>query len=276
MARHGNAQEPSLAGVAGGVAGAASEAPARASFELSVAVLLERAKLMFLSSRAPVPVREPRLCEEPATFELLVLAQTAIAELKPLCPALFDRSLPLSERPCGLLATEEAGGFLVRDAMGCPLLHREDALSYGETVRKRAAKAAKEITAAEKACRGPYANAAEPRRQLRRRMLGSGCCELLTCRPAAIPPVRDAPPAPAPAPAPPPPKPPSLAERWLKHHVTDDYTLEDYLKERAKCAAAHSSPRMSVRCAHFVPCVAGGSPSARRGSGFGGPEGTPR
>ena len=147
---------------------------------LSVAVLLERAKLMFLSSRAPVPVREPRLCEEPTTFELLVLAQTAIAELKPLCPALFDRSLPLSERPCGLLATEEAGGFLVRDAMGCPLLHREDALSYGETVRKRAAKAAKAITAAEKACRGPYARQTPPRRQLRRRMLVSGCCELLS------------------------------------------------------------------------------------------------
>ena len=83
-------QEPSLAGVAGGAGGAASEAPARAAFELSVAVLLERAKLMFLSSRAPVSVREPRLCEEPTTFELLVLAQTVIAEPKTLCPALFS------------------------------------------------------------------------------------------------------------------------------------------------------------------------------------------
>ena len=54
-------QEPSLAGVAEGEAEAA-----RGAEELSVAILLERAILMFLSSGEPVLVREPHLCEEPA------------------------------------------------------------------------------------------------------------------------------------------------------------------------------------------------------------------
>ena len=238
------AQEPSAAGASDAEPAAAGDAARKGAEELSVAILLARAILMFLASHEPVPVRQPRLCEEPATFELVVVAQAAIAELKKLHPALFDRNVPLSERPCGLLATEEAAGFLVRDVMGCPLLHKEDALSYGETVRKRAEKAAKSIATAQKACRGPYANAAE-------RDAAKAAARLRVLRSAVdppLPPVRDAPAAAAPAPAPPPPLPPSRAKRWLKHHVTDDYTLEDYLKERAKCAAACIVVR-ECRCA---------------------------
>ena len=250
---------------------AAGDAARKGAEELSVAILLARAILMFLASHEPVPVREPRLCEEPATFELVVLAQKAIAELKKQRPALFDRNLPLSERPCGLLASEEAAGYLVRDAMGCPLMHRDDALSYGEIVRKRAEKAAKAVPAAEKACRGPYASAIE-------KEAAKAAARLKVLQPAVdppLPPVRDAPAAAAPAPAPPPPPPPSRAERWLKHHVHDEYTLEDYQKERATCAAA-SSLQMSVRCAQPVPCAAGGWLSARRSSGSGSPRATPR
>ena len=132
------AQEPSAAGASDAEPAAAGDAARKGAEELFVAILLARAILMFLASHEPMPVREPRLCEEPATFDLVVLAQKAIAELKKQHPALFDRNLPPSDSgPADCSLREEAAGYLVRDAMGCPLVHRDDALSYGEAVRKQ-------------------------------------------------------------------------------------------------------------------------------------------
>ena len=220
------AQEPSRAGVSDSEAGAASVAA-----PLEVAELVGCGERMFLSgSGVPVASGQPGVRDKP-TYELCCVA---VAGVKKLPPALFDKNLPLSQRPCGQLDKEEAAGYIVRDRLGYPLMLKDDARDYGDKVRKRAEKAAKAVAAAQKACRGPFDSAEEKEAALE-------AARLTVLRAAVdppLPPVRDAPVAAAPAPVPPPtPPPPSRAERWLKHHVHDAYTIEDYRKERAKCAA---------------------------------------
>jgi hypothetical protein len=207
---------------AGAAPAAESEQPAA---PLTKAASLARLKAMLMrGTGAPVasglPAAAAKLSPE-LTFRIDEAAN-----------ALFDEvGLAAVQASAGQIDREEARAYLVVDSLadGGGLIEHELARDFGNNLRKAAARLDTKVKAAIKAA-GRRKGGPDKEAVIVDALRGQPPMELQVPAPRRRPP----PPLPVEPTPPPPPKPLTVAERWLRHHVHSEYTMEQYLQDKAE------------------------------------------